>query len=358
MQLRPHFRGAVTTATPAPYPARWSEVPDPGKPMRSTRLTVLVLPALLAGLPGAAAAEGPRRPNGFALEPAGVDVAEILEGGPPRDGIPALGDPAVVPAREAGLADDAPVLGVALGGEARAYPLSILAWHELVNDRLGGEAILVSYCPLCGTGMVFDRRVDGGVRTFGVSGLLYRSDLLLYDRETESLWSQILARAVIGPSLGERLRLIRAPVTTFGRWRRAHPGTTVLSFETGHRRNYERNPYGDYALSERLRFPAPTDDRYHPKMPTLGLRLADGSARAYPASEVHAAGGAVEEEFRGRRVRVAYDPEEQIFEFEAPDDVEVIEGFWFAWAAFHPETEVFVARGRPAPPAAAARAAD
>lgn len=326
---------------------------------RTARLAVLGLAVLGLAAPGSAAAESPRRLNGFVLEPAAVEVSEILEGGPLRDGIPALVDPAVVPAAAARLADEEPVLGVAVGGAARAYPLAILAWHELVNDELGGRPILVSYCPLCGTGMVFDRRVGGEVRTFGVSGLLYRSDLLLYDRETESLWSQILARAVTGPSLGQRLELIRAPVTTFARWRRAHPETTVLSRETGHRRNYDRNPYGDYAFSERLRFPVPADARYHPKMPTLGLRLPDGSARAYPASELYAAGGSVEEEFRGRRVRVAYDPEAQIFDVEAPADVEVIEGFWFAWAAFHPKTEVFVAPGgRPAPAATPTRASE
>jgi len=279
--------------------------------------------------------------NGFVLEPASVDVSEILSGGPSRDGIPALDAPKTLEASAAPWEDDERVIGVALGGEARAYPLAILVWHELVNDTLGGRPILVSYCPLCATGIVFDRRIRGRDRSFGVSGLLYRSDLLLYDRETESLWSQISAEAVTGPSVGARLQLIRSSVTTWGAWKAAHPASRVLTRETGHRRPYGETPYGDYAQSPGLLFPVPADARYHPKMPTLGLRIAGGPARAYPAEEVLRAGGRVREGFAGHAVTVRFDGEEGLFQVEAPAEVEVVEGYWFAWAAFHPETEVF-----------------
>ena len=304
---------------------------------------VIACSLLLATAAPAAAGEK----NGFVLEPASVDAAEILAGGPPRDGIPALDAPKTVAASAAPWDDDERVIGVAIAGQARAYPLAILVWHELVNDTLGGQPILVSYCPLCGTGIVFDRRIGGKTRRFGVSGLLYRSDLLLYDRETESLWSQISAHAVTGPSRGARLRLIRSEVTTWGEWKSAHPSSRVLSRETGHRRRYDEGPYGDYALTERLLFPVPRDARYHPKMPTVGLRVAGGAARAYPAEEVMRAGGEVRERFAGHPVRVAYDGEEQLFRVEAPAPVEVIEGYWFAWAAFHPDTEVFTAPPSP-----------
>ena len=154
--------------------------------------------ALLVLLLGNAAwAAGPTR-NGFVLEPASIPAEEILAGGPRRDGIPALDHPSVLRAADADWSDDEPVLGVVVAGEARAYPVAILNWHELVNDTLGGEPILVSFCPLCGTGLVFDRRVGGEVRAFGVSGLLYRSDLLMFDRGSESLWSQISAEAKLG----------------------------------------------------------------------------------------------------------------------------------------------------------------
>lgn len=301
--------------------------------------------ALLVGLlrSGLAPAETVR--NGFVLEPAAVPTAEILAGGPPRDGIPALDHPPTVSATQADWADDDLVLGILAGGEARAYPIAVLNWHELVNDTLGGEPILVSFCPLCGTGMVFDRRVAGKARGFGVSGLLYRSDLLMYDRESESLWSQISAEAVTGPLLGQRLRLLRSRTDEWGRWRRDHPETTVLSRDTGHRRDYGRSPYGSYAQSRDVMFPVPRDPRYHPKMPTLGLRVPGEGARAYPASELARAGGSVEERFLGRSVRVAYDPDRQVFDVAAPPEVEleVVEGFWFAWAAFHPETSVYTA---------------
>jgi hypothetical protein len=289
-------------------------------------------------------ATGPER-NGFVLEPASVPAEEILAGGPRRDGIPALDHPSVLRAAEADWTDDEPVLGVVVAGEARAYPVAILNWHELVNDTLGGEPILVSFCPLCGTGLVFDRRVGGEVRAFGVSGLLYRSDLLMYDRGSQSLWSQISAEAVTGPLLGQRLRILRARMDQWGRWRLDHPESTVLSRETGHRRDYDRSPYAGYADSRKLIFPASIDRRYHPKMPTLGLRVPGDGSRAYPASELARASAPVEERFLGHRVRIAYDADRQVFDVEAPPEVEVVEGFWFAWAAFHPETSVYSASG-------------
>lgn len=306
-------------------------------------LAPLVLAALIAD--GAAAAsnanEAPASLNGFVLDPLGIDAAEIRAGGPPRDGIPALDHPEHVPISRSSFADDVTVIGVVVDGEARAYPIPILTWHELVNDTLGDRPILVSFCPLCGTGMVFDRRVADRERSFGVSGLLYRSDLLLYDRETESLWSQISAEAVTGPAQGGRLALVRSRMLPLGRWRAMHPDSSVLSRRTGHARDYGRSPYGDYATSSRLLFPARYDRSYHPKTPTLGLRIAGGPARGYPAEELVRAGGAVEERFAGLAVRVAYDADLQVFEVSAPAPLEIIEGYWFAWSAFHPAASVF-----------------
>ena len=291
--------------------------------------------------------------NGFSLASSSIPVEEILAGGPPRDGIAALDHPALLDSGEAPWPDDTRVLGVSIGGVARAYPIPLLDWHELVNDELGGQPILVSYCPLCGTGMVFDRRVrplpgaeseasGDGKRSFGVSGLLYQSDVLMYDRETESLWSQILARAVTGPSRGRALLLIRSRMDRWGAWREDHPETGVLSRRTGYQRDYERSPYAGYARSERLAFPAPLDNRYPPKTPTLGLRLPNGEARAYPAPELIKAGGSVLEKALGVRVEVVYHADRSAFQVSAPEEVEVVEGFWFAWAAFHPESTVFV----------------
>ena len=303
------------------------------------KLSILVAVLVLAPSAGAE----PVR-NGFDLAGASVPEEQILAGGPPRDGIPALDHPTHMAAATSAWPDEEIVLGVARDGEARAYPVAILNWHELVNDTLGGDPILVSYCPLCGTGLAFDRRVGGKTRSFGVSGLLFRSDLLMFDRESESLWSQISAEALSGPQRGERLRLVRARMMEWSAWKRAHPDTTILSPATSHRRDYRRSPYEGYATSTETYFPVKLDPRYHPKMPTLGLRIAGRSARGYPASELVQAGGTVKERFLGHTVRVSYDGDRQVFDVEAPTEVEVIEGYWFAWAAFHPSATLFTAR--------------
>ncbi len=301
------------------------------------RTAFFVAFALLA----ADADASPRTPNGFSLENASIPSEEILRGGPERDGIPALDHPPSVSAAESPWPDHEIVVGIEIDGVARAYPLSILVWHELVNDTLGSRPVLISYCPLCGTAMVFDRRIGGITRRFGVSGLLYLSDMLLFDRETESLWSQIRGEAVTGSSRGQRFSLMRSRQMSWGDWKRLQPATQVLSKQTGHRRDYGKSPYGDYATNERLIFPVPLDRRYHPKTPTLGLREVDGASRAYPAVELVRAGGRIREAFAGKPVSVAYDGDAQIFQFEAPPEIEVVEGYWFAWMAFHPESTVY-----------------
>ncbi len=310
--------------------------------------SAIPIAALLCGIQIMAAGLSPRLAlaselNGFVLTPSDIPVSAIGKGGPPRDGIPALDDPKVVSAADSRWPDDTVVIGVAQGSEARAYPIAILNWHELVNDTLGGRAILVSFCPLCGTGMIFDRNVGGKVRRFGVSGLLYLSDVLMFDRESESLWSQISARAVTGPERGKRLELLRSHQLLWVDWRARHPKSTILSPTTGHQRDYGRSPYEGYSTSDRVHPSVPLDGRYMPKMPTIGLRVADGTARAYPASEVVGAGGKVEEDFAGHSITVAYDPTRQVFDVSAAEAIEVIEAYWFAWAAFHPDTSVFVA---------------
>jgi hypothetical protein len=284
-----------------------------------------------------------RELNGFAIDDASIPLREIRRGGPPRDGIPALFSPPTEAPELSRLADDDMVIGVKLGNETRAYPVPILMWHELVNDVLGGTPILVSFCPLCGTGIVFDRRIAGTTHRFGVSGLLYQSDMLMYDLESESLWSQIAARGVTGEARDRRLRLVRSKMETWGEWKRAHPETRVLSTRTGYARDYRRSPYAGYDRSRKLFFPAPKDPRYHPKMRTLGLRVPGGPSRAYPLQEVQRAGGDVEETFAGQRVRVRARGESGVFDVEAAAPIEVIEGFWFAWTAFHRDTSVFVA---------------
>jgi hypothetical protein len=305
----------------------------------------LLLAVSLLPLATTARITEPQQPNGFKLEPSLITIDEILKGGPARDGIPALDRPNTDAAREASWGDDELVVGMVRGQETRAYPIAILVWHELVNDELGGDPILVSFCPLCGTALVFDRRLQGRAHKFGVSGLLYQSDLLMYDRETESLWSQIGANAVTGTLMGQRLELLRSKTMTWKNWREAHPETTVLSKKTGFHRDYGRTPYEGYETSNLLYFPVKTDTRRHPKMPTLGLRIPNGPSRAYPGEEIERAGGRVEDVFSGQSVSVSYDSKTRHFDFEIPEGIEVVEGFWFAWMAFHPESSVFESDG-------------
>ena len=180
--------------------------------------------------------------SGFDFSRHSIPLEEIKDGGPGKDGIPAIMKPKFHSAKEAPLKPQDRVLGLVLNGEAKAYPINILNWHEIVNDRVGGQNVVVTFCPLCGTGMVFDGTIAGKRSTFGVSGYLYQSDMLLYDHKTESLWSQIKREAVTGPMMGQHLTLLPSIHTTWANWRKQFPETRVLSEDTGHRRDYDRDP--------------------------------------------------------------------------------------------------------------------
>jgi hypothetical protein len=180
--------------------------------------------ALLVVAASAAAAQtrGPSEYNGFDVSGALIPVGAIERGGPPRDGIPAIDRPQFVSAARAGLRADDRILGLAFNGVTRAYPVRILNWHEVVNDRFGEVPVAITYCPLCGTGVAFDARLGERVLDFGVSGLLYNSDVLLYDRGTQSLWSQSMQLAVTGPLKGTRLQALSLEHTS---WQTGTPGT-------------------------------------------------------------------------------------------------------------------------------------
>ena len=252
--------------------------------------------------------------NGFDVNNASVPVQAIQRGGPPKDGIPAIDNPKFVPARESRLRDDDRVLGVALQGSARAYPVRILNWHEVVNDRFGGRGIVVTYCPLCGTGMAFEAKLDGTAASFGVSGLLYNSDVLLYDRATQSLWSQILKTAVSGPLKGMHLQGVPLTHTSWADWRSRHPGTQVLSNDTGFARDYQRDPYAGYESVPRLIFDVQhRDDRVPLKEWVLGIDVG-GTHKAYPfsalASQVNRQGELLDT-VNGQRLRIRYQAQSQ-----------------------------------------------
>ena len=315
--------------------------------MKPLRFVLVILFALLATpVATGAATPDPAAYNGFDVSAATVPLAAIQRGGPPKDGIPAIDQPKFVTAAQAQLQSDDRVLGLQRNGIARAYPVRILNWHEVVNDRVGPESIVISYCPLCGTGMAFEARVGERPTTFGVSGLLYNSDVLLYDRATQSLWSQIKQMAVAGPMHGARLKSVPLEHTTWADWRTRNPDTQVLSTATGFARDYDRDPYAGYEKIERLMFNVEhRDDRFSLKEWVLGLEI-DGVQKAYPFSVLaRAAGdsGSVTDTVGKRVVRVQFDRSHRTA--RAFDDkgqpLPGVMAFWFAWVAFHPNTEVF-----------------
>ena len=285
--------------------------------------------------------------NGFDLSHALIPADEILQGGPPKDGIPSIDQPHFIQAKQADfLKPTDRVLGIDYQGEARAYPIRILNWHEIVNDTIQGKPLSVTFCPLCGTGIVYQGEVQGRSLRFGVSGLLYNSDVLLYDRQTDTLWSQILSKGINGPLAGQKLTMIPSSQTSWEKWRKLHPNTKVLSTKTGFSRDYSRSPYGDYAQNRQTYFPVSAKSRrYHPKERVMGISI-NGKHKAYPFAELAKLGRtSLQDQFQGQQLHLEIDVPNRDGSIKdaTGKPLELVNGFWFAWYAFHPDTEVFVA---------------
>lgn len=303
----------------------------------------MFLIGVMIGL-AAVSAHGQQKHFGFDVSNASIPVREIVSGGPGRDGIPSIDRPRfVAPDRARFLQDDDTVVSVTIGGETRAYPFRILVWHEIVNDRIGDAPFAVTYCPLCGTAMVFDRRVDGRTLEFGVSGLLYQSDMLLYDRQTESLWPQIGMAAVSGSMAGKTLAWLPSEQMTWTAWRARYPGGRVLSTDTGHRRDYNRSPYQGYEQTDRLMFPVNMTRREFPNKEWMIGLLIRGEPVAIPMRDLRNT-TTMERRWANTTVVVEYDKTgdsvvaRNLSEDEAIPTVRV---FWFAWQAFYPRTTVW-----------------
>jgi hypothetical protein len=314
-----------------------------------------------------------------------VPLDQIVSGGPPPDGIPSIDNPKFTSVKEADeiLEDSELVVGLNVNGDIRAYPLQILVWHEIVNDDVGGVPVALTYCPLCFTNQVFNRTLeDGNVVEFGTSGKLYNSNLVMYDRASNSLWSQALAQGIVGKYAGVNLQRIPFDVANWKEWKQLYPESKVLSRDTGSSRPYGADPYGDYYTNSEVLFPISNqDNRLRLKEIVIGLEnngqnkayrlqdiehnkiindkisnnpivlmssfpfivrafdpIVDGQALQFKfnpynnsfldlqtGSEWNIEGIAVEGELKGRElIRLPYD-----------------EGFWFEWVAFHPETELY-----------------
>ena len=217
-----------------------------------------------------------------------VPLNEIVSGGPPQDGIPSIDNPKFVSVSEADkfLQDADQVVGLNVNGDIRAYPLQILVWHEIVNDNVGGTPVAVTYCPLCFTNQVFNRTVDGQTVEFGTSGKLYNSNLVMYDRNSNSLWSQALGQAIVGKQAGLKLDRIPFDVAFWREWKQLYPDTNVLSRDTGSNRPYGADPYGSYYSNNDLFFPVSNkDDRLELKEIIVGLENG-GQFKAYKLQQI------------------------------------------------------------------------
>ena len=228
------------------------------------------------------------RPEWVRPEAMRIRLEEITWGGVPVDGIPSLDNPTLIAGRQAGyLRGDDLVFGVEINGDARAYPLRIMGWHEMFNEVIGGVPVALAYCTLCGSGILFESQVQGRETpfVFGLSGLLYRSNKLMFDRQTDSLWNQFTGEPVVGPLVDSGIVLAIRPVliTSWAAWRAAHPDSRVLSLDTGHSRDYGSGAvYAEYFASDELMFPTRVDEaRLKGKDYVFGIRDV-AAAKAWP----------------------------------------------------------------------------
>jgi len=310
-----------------------------------------------------------------------IPLDKIKGGGPPMDGIPSIDNPVFADLQGSYfMSDSDTVIGLEINGEAKAYPLFILVWHEIVNDNVGGTPVAVTYCPLCYTNQVFERVIDGQEVEFGTSGKLYNSNLVMYDRLTESYWSQALGIAVKGELSGYKLNLVPFDVITWGDWKTLHPDTMVLTTDTGHIRSYATDPYGNYYTEPRILFPVEhSDDRMHPKEIILGFNR-DDIYKAYKQNDIESNviindsigetpvmlislysenSRAFERTINGVVLDFEY-VDGKIFDFQTNSEwnydgfsisgeyqgkqlerMAIEPGFWFEWIAFHPQTLVY-----------------
>ncbi len=276
-----------------------------------------------------------------------VDPQKIIGGGPPKDGIPSIDNPKFVSLEEADewIQDNELVLAIIYKGVTRVYPLQIMVWHEIINDIIAGDPILITYCPLCGSGIAYERQINGEEVEFGTSGKLYNSNLVMYDRKTDSYWSQIEGLAIVGELTGTKLTPLSIDTVVWRDWKKGHPDSEVLSQETGFVDYYDiygQDPYGSYYEDSFLLFPVENeDDRIHPKTVIFGVEV-NGTYKAYQEDDLKNM-KTIEDTVGGVSIRIERE-DSGIVSFtnlETGEEIVKERGFWFAWYAFHPDTELY-----------------
>ena len=275
--------------------------------------------------------------NGFDLSEALIPTDEIKPGGPPRDGIPSIDSPKFIDAKKAKniFSKKERALIVEKGDEKKAYPISILNWHEIVNDKIDEFPIVVTFCPLCGTGIVFERNYRNKTLDFGVSGLLYQSDVLLYDRLTDSLWSQLLVKSVSGKYIGEKLKIVESSHINLFKYLLENPKAKVLSPKTGHQRDYARDPYENYDKTNKLYFPVNILDWKKKNIKTWSLLILSEKPRILSLNELKLSSGIKTIKIKDKNFKINYDKSEKKL-LCLSKDYDCLTGYWFALKTFYP----------------------
>lgn len=272
-----------------------------------------------------------------------IPLTQILSGGPTRDGIPSIDEPEFTTIEGLSfLEDDDQGILLEFQNETRFYPFSILNFHEIVNDEIAGTKLVVSYCPLCRTGVIYESRTSTGTPEFGVSGLLYQSNLLMYDRDTESLWYQITGQAVVGPLTGEKLTFVPSNIVRVKTVKESFPHAKVLKGSASKPKPYSTNPYGGYEVTDDVMFPVGFSDRLPAKELIYGI-VVNGFAKAYTLEALKRE-GVIEDTIGRTPVRVTYNPVTEHASFvnaETGEDIFALYSYWFAWDAEYGETEIF-----------------
>ncbi len=267
-----------------------------------------------------------------------VPLDKLIQGCPARDCIPSIDNPKYVSAAKAShVADDDLVITLAYQAEHYAFPSRILDHHEIVNGTFAGDPLAITWCPLCGSAVGIERSISGSVTEFGVAGVLFNSDLVMYDRASETLWDQIEAKGIVGPKTGEQLTLVPVSMARWSKWRRKHPDTLVLSLDTGFDKDYTQDRFAEYRESTRLFKPvSATSDLLHAKTVVYGFDLEFGTI-AYTEEVLEKP---YTHEFGGKSAVVAIGEDGTVTMLRDGQTHYPIRLFWFAWYTFHPETDL------------------
>ncbi len=273
-----------------------------------------------------------------------VPLDEIISGGPPKDGIPPIDNPKFVSVTDAKDFVEDSTLGILikLNEDIRFYPYNILVWHEIVNDEVGGKPLSITFCPLCATGIVFEREVDSKILDFGTSGKLYQSNLVMYDRQSDTFWSQAEGRAIRGELFPTTLTRYPSSIVEFSKAAKLNPNMKVLSTKTGYVRDYKRNPYQGYENTEDIYFPINHPDRRLPaKLVIYGISV-DGKFKAYDYLKLIDK-KKLEDTLNGHKLEISVSLEDEIVVFDNTANKRIVgfNSFWFSFATHNPDAEIW-----------------